>query len=114
MSDKYDFYKLKSKTNSEPLPKDINDQIELLAAKINDTEGSDSLKKYRENRWFGKVTLWDKKSRLISTAFFDHGICFRYEVHSYRKDDILPLSILSIKNEKLNSEKKGGLHEEER
>jgi hypothetical protein len=105
MSEKYEFHKLKSKVNQEVLPEDINYQIEALAFKIGDTEGLEALKKYREKRWFGKVNLWDDKNRLIATAHIDHGICFRWEVIAYKKNDILPLSVLSVKNERLNNGK---------
>lgn len=106
MSEKYDFYNLKSKANKDVLPEDINEQIESLAKKIGDAEGFDTLVKYREKRWFGKVYLWDTEGRLIATAFMDHGICFRYEITSYKENNIQPLSVLSIKNDKLKSEKK--------
>lgn len=107
MSEKYEFHKLKSKTNRDALPEDINEQIENLARKINDAEGLDSLIRYREKRWFGKVVLYDEKGRLVATAFYDHGICFRWEVIAYKKNDILPLSVLSVKNDRLKQEKKG-------
>lgn len=113
MSEKYEFHKLKSKENREALPVDINEQIENMARRINDTEGLESLVKYREKRWFGKVVLYDEKGRLIATAYFDHGICFRWEVIAYKKNDILPLSVLSVKNDRLKAEKKGSSYAHE-
>jgi hypothetical protein len=102
MLDKYDFNKLKNKNNRDLLPEDINEQIEALAVKIGDKEGLASLLMFKEKRWFGKVFLWDKSDRLIATAHYDHGICFRYEVQSYKENSIMPLSVLSVKNEMLN------------
>jgi hypothetical protein len=113
MTEKYEFHKLKSKANRDDLPVDINEQIENLAKKICDFEGLESLVKYREKRWFGKVVLYDEKGRLVATAYYDHGICFRYEIISYKKNDILPLSVLSVKNERLMSDKKGSFYAEE-
>lgn len=113
MSEKYEFHKLKNKANKEALPIDINEQIENLAKKINDAEGLESLVKYREKRWFGKVVLYDEKGRLVATAYYDHGICFRYEIISYKKNDVLPLSVLSVKNERLKSDKKGSSYVDE-
>lgn len=106
MFEKYDFKKLKSSSNKEPLPDKINEQVESWAVKLNDVAGAEDLKRYRENRWFGKVYLWDEKGRLIVTALIDHGICFRYEVNSYRKCGILPAGMLSVKNKYLKNEKK--------
>lgn len=105
---KYNFHDLKSKHNHDALPEDINSQIENLAATINDNEGLESLKKFRENRWFGQVPLFDTKKRHIAMAFFDHGICFRYEITAYRKgDSFVPVAIQSVKNENLEEQKKG-------
>jgi hypothetical protein len=104
--DKYSFHYLKAKGNYEKLPKDINRQIEALAQTIVDSEGLLSLMAYRENRWFGQVMLWDKNNRHIATAYFDHGICFRHEVTSYRNGIDIPVAILSVKNEMLDEKKK--------
>ena len=105
---KYNFHELKSKYNHDELPEDINSQIEELASTISDTEGLESLKKFRENRWFGQVPLFDGKKRHIAMAFFDHGICFRYEITGYRKSEpFIPAAIQSVKNEKLEEQKKG-------
>jgi hypothetical protein len=106
---KYNFHDLKSKHNHDELPEDINSQIENLATAINDNEGLESLKKFRENRWFGEVPLFDTKKRHVAMAFFDHGICFRYEITAYRKaEPFQPVAIQSVKNENLEEQKKGG------
>jgi hypothetical protein len=108
---KYSFHDLKSKDNHAKLPEDINVQIDGLAGTIGDAEGITALRMYRENRWFGQVVLWDKSGRHIATAYFDHGICFRHEITSYRKsvtDISIPVAILSVKNEMLDEKKKGG------
>jgi hypothetical protein len=100
---KYNFHKWKSKYNHDPLPEDINSQIESLAVKINDNEGKASLESYRKNRWYGQVLLWDMKKRHVVTAYFDHGICFRFEKTAYRKENVLqPVAIQSVKNENLD------------
>jgi len=104
---RYNFHDLKSKDNHSKLPEDINAQIETLAATIGDLEGHASLKLYRDNRWFGQVVLWDKMKRHTATAYFDHGICFRHELTTYRKADSgIPVAILSVKNEMLDEKKK--------
>ena len=106
---RYSFHDLKAKENHAVLPEDINAQIESLAMTIGDAEGLISLKAYRTNRWFGQVVLWDKNKRHTATAFFDHGICFRHEITTYRKSDsAIPVAILSVKNEMLDEKKKGG------
>lgn len=102
---KYDFHKLKAKENKDPLPEDINEQIEKLADKIGDTEGRQELINYRVKKFFDTVTLFDKTGRLVAEASFDHGICFMYRLYKYRTNGML-LSRCSIKNEKLESEKR--------
>jgi hypothetical protein len=106
---KYNFHELKSKYNHDELPVDINSQIEALAELIKDVEGLLSLRKFREKRWFGQVPLFDDKKRHVAMAFFDHGICFRYEITAYRKaEPFQPVAIQSVKNENLEEPKKGG------
>lgn len=107
-SAKYNFHLWKRESNKDPLPEDINIQIENFADDIIDEEGFASLVNYRKKRYFGEVLLWDKLGRLRAKAFINHGICFRYEITSYRKDGILPIGTLSLKNERLEYGKEEG------
>lgn len=102
----YDFRAIKDKNNKNELPSDINEQIETLALKIEDIEGLEVLKNYRQRKWFGEVYLWDRQGRMIATALFDHGICFRYNIMNYRKDSGNIVSMLSVKNNKLKRKPK--------
>lgn len=108
VSNKYNFHFWKRESNKDPLPEDINRQVEDFAKDISDEEGHDSLVNYRKKRYFGEVLLWDTSGRLRAKAFINHGICFRYEITSYRKNGILPIGVLSIKNERLDYGKEEG------
>ena len=88
---KWGFHKLRrecpqwwgSEPDPKPLPADVNDSMEQIAQRFNDSALDLGMQEARTKKLYGKLTHRNKTGAVVAEFEFQHGICTRAVFHSH-------------------------------
>ncbi len=82
--------------SKEPLPDDINLEVEKAASKIFGNRAVEPIERWRIKRLFNKIKLINETDKIAMECNFRAGICTNY--HLVRRTDVDGLTIIEDRN----------------